>query len=504
MSAGKGSVVRAWRFSREHAALFATVSVLIVVPCFWHRHIEAGDLPSHTYNAWLAQLIHDGKAPGLYLQWRWNNILFDLMLSAGGRQFGFVLGPKIAVAIATLVFFWGVFSFASALTGRTAWLVAPCIAMLAYGYTFHMGFFNYYLSIGLACFGLAVLWQPQKIDWIAAAIFLFLATLAHPIGALWLIAAFAYIAFRRKFNGNAGLVIPALVIASFSAFHYYLARVATFEVDWPNHPAWFFTGLDQFVIHNSRYRVFSIVIILTFVTSFIWGLVAHRRDSQSSSSMPSLGFACSSFLLLVELYLVSFVGVLLLPQDMRLDPDGAWIGLIVSRLTIVAAIFAICAVNCLRPHKALLVGGFIVAIPFFTALYRDGAVLNRIEQHAEALTAQLPYGTRVVPTLLPDPDSRIIFINHILDRACVGRCFTYSNYEPSSRQFRVRVLPGSPVATDSVADSQEMEGGEYVVQPEDLPLKNVYQCHPDDYTVLCIRDLAPGDRTGSARRFGIR
>jgi len=40
---------------------------------------------------------------------------------------------------------------------------------------------NYYLSIGLACFGLAILWRARRFEWIAAAPFAALALLAHPI-----------------------------------------------------------------------------------------------------------------------------------------------------------------------------------------------------------------------------------------------------------------------------------------------------------------------------------
>src|SRR5580700_8178313 len=42
-------------------------SAAVLVPCFWHKRIEAGDLGSHTYNAWLAQSIERGQAPGLWL-----------------------------------------------------------------------------------------------------------------------------------------------------------------------------------------------------------------------------------------------------------------------------------------------------------------------------------------------------------------------------------------------------------------------------------------------------
>src|SRR5208282_3072077 len=56
------------------------LSALLLIPVFWHHHIEAGDLGSHVYNAWLAQLVQKGTAPGVYAVWQWNNVLFDLLL----------------------------------------------------------------------------------------------------------------------------------------------------------------------------------------------------------------------------------------------------------------------------------------------------------------------------------------------------------------------------------------------------------------------------------------
>src|SRR5512141_1721983 len=41
-------------------------SLVVLVPCFWQKHLESCDLPSHTYNIWLIQLVHSGRAPGLY------------------------------------------------------------------------------------------------------------------------------------------------------------------------------------------------------------------------------------------------------------------------------------------------------------------------------------------------------------------------------------------------------------------------------------------------------
>src|ERR1700719_2213864 len=193
MTEKNNALSRALRFVRTNIIAMSAVSAVVIIPCFWHRHIEAGDLPSHTFNAWLASLVQQGRAPGLYLATQWYNVLFDVLLLYSAKVFGFVAGPKIVVAISVLVFFWGVFSFVAAVSERPPWLLTPGSAMLAYGYTFNMGFFNYYLSIGLACFGLAILWKPPQLwDWLAAILVFVLATFAHPIGPLWFAVTLAY------------------------------------------------------------------------------------------------------------------------------------------------------------------------------------------------------------------------------------------------------------------------------------------------------------------------
>jgi hypothetical protein len=129
-------------------------------------------------------------------------------------------------------------------------------------------------------------------------------------------------------------------------------------------------------------------------------------------------------------------------------------------------------------------------------LYQDTLVLNRMESGAEHLVSRLPLGTRVIATIWAPPDSRVSFIGHIADRACIGHCFSYANYEPSSGQFRIRAHPGSPVVSASDDDTEDMQAGMYDVEEEDLPLKEIFQCDEKDLTKLCIRDLASGEKNG--------
>src|SRR5208282_142708 len=101
-----------------HALTFAAgrwppivaISVVLLLPFFCHKRIEAGDLASHTYNAWLAQLIARGDAPGLYLARQWNNVAVDLALAKLGSAFGFAAAEKIVVSACVLIFFWGAFA----------------------------------------------------------------------------------------------------------------------------------------------------------------------------------------------------------------------------------------------------------------------------------------------------------------------------------------------------------------------------------------------------------
>jgi hypothetical protein len=169
------------------------ISVVLLVPCFWHRHIEAGDLASHTYNAWLAQLIVQGDAPGLYLVRQWNNALVDVVLAKLGGALGFAVAEKIVVSACVLIFFWGAFAFIAAATRRPPWVLVPAIAMIAYGWTFEMGFMNYYLSLGFSFFAAALFWRGQAVDWIAAFLLSGLALMAHPMGFVSLVGMVVYI-----------------------------------------------------------------------------------------------------------------------------------------------------------------------------------------------------------------------------------------------------------------------------------------------------------------------
>jgi hypothetical protein len=474
-------------FLRQFKLRILLLSALLASPCFWHRRVEAGDLASHVYNVWLAQLIEKGQAPGLYLSNQWSNVLFDVALSKVATLLGFAAAQRIVVSICVLIFFWGVFAFVAAVTERAPWFLTPCIAMLAYGYSFNMGFMNYYLSLGLACFGLALFWGPRGREWVCGALLLPFILLAHPIGVAWLVGTLAYVKLRERLTGW-WKFLPAAAAASglLGVYWFTLRNAVKYLVDWDRGPFYFYNGADQLALYGKRYSYLAGAALLFGL--FCVGVDFYmRRDDGSRWRRFELPF---------ELYVVAFCATALLPENLRPSPDGGWIGLLGSRLTTISAIFGLCVLGLLRPRKWHLAGFGACAIVFSAFLYQDTGWINRLEANAERLVGNLPPGTRVIATVWAPPSSRISFVGHAVERACIGHCFSFANYEAASGQFRVRVRKGSPVVTSSTDDAEDMASGEYEVDETDLPLKQVYQCDPGDLTKLCIRDLESGETNG--------
>src|SRR5215475_2554648 len=84
----------AGRFLKESGPAVFFLSALLLIPCFWHSRIQAGDLGSHVYNTWLAQLIDQHQVADLAIVHQWNNVLFDVLLVRAANLVGFVAAEK--------------------------------------------------------------------------------------------------------------------------------------------------------------------------------------------------------------------------------------------------------------------------------------------------------------------------------------------------------------------------------------------------------------------------
>ncbi len=418
--------------------------------------------------------------PGLWLAPRWNNVLFDYLLLGLGRFVSLHVAEKIAVSLAVLIFFWGAFAFVCAATKRAPWLLCPVIAIFGYGYSFQMGFLNFYISLGLAFFGIAIFWRGSGWKRLIAVALAPLAMLAHPLGFAWLVTASAYVviaeAIPRRYQW---LLVAAAGAVLFAARYYFwhhdivLARDA---------PFYFFNGSDQLLLFGPRYAIPEFAMLV-----FIFAALAADFFIRPWGKLRWQDFAVP-----LGLYVIVTLGVIMLPDGIRFPYQPSALALLTERLTSVSAVLLCCLLGILQPRKWHLLAGSAIAALFFAFLYQDIGTINRMEAQVVQLVSNVPPNSRVLATLKPPfPESRIL-VQHIADRACIGHCFSYGNYEPASAQFRVRATPRNRYAMFSFDDAVNMEDGSYEIQPADLPAYQVYQCSADQKK-LCIRPLSAGE-----------
>jgi hypothetical protein len=365
-------------------------------------------------------------------------------------------------------------------------MLTPFLMMFAYGYAFHMGFMNYYLSIGLAFFALALAWRGRAGNWLLAVALCAVSFVAHPIGPLVAVSVAAYIWIGRRLKGWTWFAPPTVVLLFFVLLRLFLASHEIYQAVWRNHEYFQLFGQDQLDLFGRRYGVLAWVVLAWAAVCALAAIYDWIMRARKPS--PFLRMAA-------EIYIVAILVTACLPENFRVGLYAGWVGLLGSRLTLVTAIFGLLILASLRLPSWTIYGNALCAAVFFLFLYFDTGKLDRLESSARAAVQTLPVGTRVVAVANPPDDWRIQFIYHSIDRACIGRCFSYANYEPSSLQFRVRALPGNYYVSTSVDQSDDMSSGGYIVKKGDLPLTSVYQCDEADFTELCALPLRAGQKT---------
>ncbi len=459
------------------ALLYVLASLLLLVPCYWQSRLQLGDLSSHIYNAWLAQLIESGRAPGLAIVPQTTNVLFDLMLSGLFKTLGAEAAQRISVSLAVLTFIWGAFAFVSVVSGRRAWGLMPAIVMLAYGWVLHMGLFDFYVSLGLCFWALALAWEwkPRRVA--AAVPVLILAYVAHGLPVAWTLALLAYLWLARPMTPPRRAILMAASLAAMVAARAVVTGMMSYI--WLPQQIVMITGTDQLWVFDAKYVVPFLGLLLVWVLL----LVRLLRASGARSVVSSLPF---------QLGVLSAAGVFLVPTRLEIPGYNHALVYIAERMSLAVGV-CLCALLAAAPMRAYhryAMG--VVALLFFGFLYRDEGALNAFEDRMTRLVSQLPPGQRVV-SAIDDPTLRVNALSHMIDRACLGRCYSYANYEPSTAQFRIRAVAQNPMVVSTYEDSRLLQLGSYVVKERDLPL---YQVVLDQAGHMGIRTLTAGAQSG--------
>ncbi len=454
------------------------ISALVLVPCFWQARIQAGDLSSHLYNAWLSTLIEQGRAEGLVVVTQWTNVLFDLLLAGLLQVVGFAAAQRIAVSLCVLNFVWGAFALMTAVSRRRAWHLLPYIAILAYGWVFHLGLFNFYLSMGLCFWALALLWDRRpSVRMLAALPILAVAYVAHALPVAWVIGAAGYKWLARQVLPRDRVVLTvAGVAAIYAARRFCMIHYAH---RWSPTQAMGITGADQVLIFGPKYYVVALALL------GIWSYLFLRQLDRKGAVRTILGIP-------FQLFVFIAATVWLLPGAVMLPGFNHALDYINDRMSLAAGITFLALIASVRPERWERRAMAATLAVYFTFLYADQRAQNRIEDLMEQSVAQLPPASRVISGLC-DNNSRIHPIAHNLDRVCIGKCWSYGNYEPASGAFRVRAAENNSVVVADSMVAEDIEHGWYVVQESDPPL---YQIVLRDGR-LDTRLLRAGDATAS-------
>jgi hypothetical protein len=467
----------AQNFPGQTAVRVCLISALVLVPCLWQSRIQAGDLSSHLYNAWLSILIGEGKAPGLFIAPQRTNVLFDLILSGLMRVAGPWGAEHVAVPLVVLIFFWGGFALVCTVSRRRPWYILALLAMLAYGWVFHVGFMNFYLATGLCFWAFALLWTPGWKSALCAVPLIVLACLAHALPVAWLAGSLAYAWIARKIRPRARLILVFSALAALIITRHFL--MVHFATRWSSEQVVSMTGVDQMSVFASKYHP------LEFMLGAIWFALFLRAVRRKGEERMLFGIP-------FQLCILASAAVLFLPGAILLPGYNHPLRYISERMSLIVAVSGCALLGEVVPGRREKTAIAILMGLFFSFLYVDTRALNYVEGLMEQSVAQMPPGARVISALC-DPRRDINLVGHTLDRVCIGRCFSYANYEPATGQFRIRPeRPNAFVAVED-RDTGAMQEGTYVVKPDDEPLYQIYL----DGRYLHSRLLKAGDVTGS-------
>jgi hypothetical protein len=303
--------------------------------------------------------------------------------------------------------------------------------------------------------------------------------LAQPLPVLWAIAILAYVYLARNLPEKFRLLLPAvciaaLVLARTVILHYWFAI-------WDWRQGLHATGADQAYMFGSHYR------LTTLALAAVWAMaILHlSHDRGWSGLLRSIPF---------QVYTISVLGCFLLPYTILFPWYKAAFGGVAERVAWLSTIF-ICALSTEVKYPARYGVAFgAIALMFFAFLFSDVRAINGLEQKLDALVSSLPPNQRVIGEVRYPPNSGFDE-SMLIDRACIGRCFSFANYEAATEQFRVHAIPGNSIvawrAESTPARNRAASRAEQFFSSQ--PSGTLYYLHPCGNANICMQSLTRKD-----------
>jgi hypothetical protein len=363
-----------WAAFRRGPLAYVAASLLLLIPCYWQPRLQGGDLSSHIYKAWMTQLVESGRAEGLMMVRQTTNILFDIILDGLFKVLGAEAAQRIAVSIAVLTFIWGAFAFISIVAGRRAWCLMPCIAMLAYGWVFHMGFFNFYLSLGLSFWGMAIAWDLTPKRLVLAAPAFVLAYMAHVLPMAWMSGILCYLLVARRLKPAKRAYLTAGIVGGLAGLHGLVGRLMV--THWSVSQITLTTGLDQVWVFDKKY--YLVLLGLTAIWSLLFlGLVRNCGPREVVASIP------------FHLCVIGAATVFVLPGTVFIPGFSHTLSYIAERMSLGVAVCVLALLGMVPPRQLERWALIAVCAVFFVFVYVDEKAMNSFEDRMQDLFSSL-------------------------------------------------------------------------------------------------------------------
>src|SRR5262249_15011095 len=140
-----------------------------------------------------------------------------------------------------------------------------------------------------------------------------------------------------------------------------------FDADWRPGPFFWMNGSDQLMIYGHRFLILARAALVLGIVCFLPAF---------AQSLRAAGDRARAFRLPLELYLVALTASAFLPENLRSDHFAGWIGLIVSRLTSITAIFGLCVLALIPLRKWQVAGFAACAAVFFAFSYQSTGAIS--------------------------------------------------------------------------------------------------------------------------------
>ncbi len=395
----------------------------LLLPVFWTPRVQAVDMASHTYGAWLTSSVRAGAHAGVSLERVHTNLLVDVMLQGLLLFTGPVWAERIAMSMALLAFVLGAWFWLRAVERNAQpWTVAPLLLVAAHGTVTQTGLVNFLLAMGLGAGAGACLIHGRR-WWIAAIPLAAAAWIAHAMGTLIILAMTAYSRVHRSL-GRTERVVLLLLAAGAIAISGMLLEflLETVRV----HPPLGFLGLYGLV----PYRALYMVPALLYLGIAGWSAFGSLRTDAGG------GVGLHFFLLCAVAYQVY-------PSGFHVPSHGAWVTFLSQRIELgVFLAVIVMAATAARP-RAIFAVGLLVAASYFSLLRSDHHLLAQHDALLKKAVLEAPSGARLVfphrgEGYFVDP------LRTALDRACLGHCYNFFHYRPSTGHFRMVAVGPNP------------------------------------------------------------